>query len=115
MRHIENDFELVIRVSKALEKTFSEDFGLTGLKLKQQIDRMEGRLDRSVINDMKILNQARNLLVHDGDVNSLRAPSMKRARIRFPINGTIIDRKQITATSPHVSAVRSKKPGRTPM
>jgi hypothetical protein len=69
-------------VSKILEQTLTDDFGLVGLKLSQQIDRLQGRLDDHVLSDMKQLAHWRNKLVHDPDVNSLGDLGVTRSEFR---------------------------------
>lgn len=72
MRDIKNDYELVIRVSKALERMLEEDFDVPGEKtLYQRIECIKERVPHNVIDDLKLLNHLRNRLVHDVHVNGL--------------------------------------------
>lgn len=81
LRCIDNDFELVIRVSKALEQKLVDDYGADPEKpLAQRINALEDNVDRSVIQDMHILNQLRNKLVHDPNVNGLRDLGFSREK-----------------------------------
>jgi len=70
LRNIENDYELVIRVSKMLEQKLKDDFDLDG-SLSQMLTELDGYIEDRSLRDMKQLVWWRNQLVHDTDIHSL--------------------------------------------
>mmetsp|Transcript_10945 Transcript_10945/g.20974 ORF Transcript_10945/g.20974 Transcript_10945/m.20974 type:complete len:171 (+) Transcript_10945:103-615(+) len=70
LRNIDNDYELVIRVSKLLEQKLKDEFDLEG-SISQQIDQLDGYVERQSLRDMKQLVSWRNKLVHDPEIHSL--------------------------------------------
>ena len=80
---IDNDYELVIRVSKALERELTQTFGIRGDDdgLSAKITQLESRypsLSSKSIHSMRRLVMWRNKLVHDFDVDSLSDLNVSR-------------------------------------
>lgn len=79
LRHIDNDFELVIRATKALEQRLEKDFDLeSDTQLSNKIHCLSGRVESSVLTDMKKLAYWRNQLVHNPSINSLQELGISR-------------------------------------
>ena len=79
LRYINNDFELVIRVTKELEQTLENDHGLTNMSLSQKINGMKDKISNHILKDMSNLSKWRNKLVHDPHVNSLEDLGISRS------------------------------------
>ena len=71
-QNTDNDFELVVRVAKALDRTLKNDFNAGHHRqLGDKVEFVKGNLSAKTIGRMKQLVKLRNDLVHKYDCNSL--------------------------------------------
>ena len=81
LSRITNDYELVVRASKNLERKLRDEFHgmdeIEGLDGKLMV--LQGHLDYTALADLRSLNHYRNRLVHDVDVNGLDDLGITRA------------------------------------
>lgn len=77
--YVDNDYELVIRVSKALERELTTEFGITGDGLMEKIRELGNHYPgMTSISTMERLVKFRNRLVHDFHVDCLADLGMTR-------------------------------------
>jgi len=85
LHQTDNDFELVVRVAKELDKTLKDDFGANDRQLGEKIDFVyqQGDLSTMTIHRMRHLVKLRNALVHDYDCSSLGELGTRRDQFRL--------------------------------
>lgn len=81
LQSIDNDFELVIRVSKAMEQTLINDFGYKDSSLMANIGKLKARhhsISNRTPDAMRELAHIRNCLVHQPGKSSLEDFNVRR-------------------------------------
>mmetsp|Transcript_13998 Transcript_13998/g.26338 ORF Transcript_13998/g.26338 Transcript_13998/m.26338 type:complete len:180 (-) Transcript_13998:419-958(-) len=123
---IDNDFELVVRIAKELDKILTEKFGAADNKTLgekiEHVDRWKST-EKSTIRSMWLLVKWRNKLVHNYDCNSLEDlgtsrsefyhmyKEVKRDLTKAPSNSDLGNGHELTAVAQKNSQSTSDTPG----